>query len=42
MNNDKECIDDDGVDGSDDVTGEMDESEVHRAHEQRRRHNKQR
>merc|ERR1712197_200758 len=44
MNNNKECIDDDGVDGygSDDATDEMDESEVHRACEQRRRYNKQR
>ena len=42
MNDNKECINDDGVDGSDDATDEMDESEVHRACEQRRRHNKQR
>merc|ERR1712069_95149 len=42
MNDDKECIDDDGVDESDDTTDEMVESEVHIAREQQRRHNKQR
>ena len=42
MNKDKECNNDNGVDGSDDATDVMDENEVHRAREQRRRNNKQR
>jgi len=42
MNGDKECLEDDGDDGSDNATDEMDEGEVHIAHAQRHRHNKQR
>ena len=44
MNHDNACFDDDGDgdDGSESVTNAMDDGEVYRVREQRRRQNKQR
>ena len=41
MNDDMECIDNDGIDGLDDVVHEIDESEVNRVRAQCRKQNKQ-